>query len=155
MPHWESEARAPVSPRFAGAVLLAFAVGAAVIWFVWIRPMSAHFRWCDRVRTSLKTLAQNQPPELTHDQWEHVVSWTFNLHGNCGTIPGNVDKAWRDGFADELERRLAGLITLADIEWIWDEYAAHTKHGQSYSDKYRPTREPWFLAAVWFGKLGE
>ncbi len=155
MPHWESEAKAPVSPGVARVAALLFLTGVAVVWFVWIRPISAHFRWCDRVRTSLNTLEKKRPPELTQGQWEHVVSWTFNLHSNCGTIPGTVDQAWRDGFADELERRFAGPITLAEIEWIWDEYAAHTKNGQNYSDKYRPTHETWFLRAVWFGRLGE
>ena len=47
--------------------------------------------------------------------------------------------AW--AFEAELKRRLQGPVTLKDIDWIWDEYAAHTEHGQQYSDKYRPTRD--------------
>lgn len=42
-----------------------------------------------------------------------------------------------------MERRLAGPMTLADIEWIWDEYVAHTEYGPKY-DRYRPTRDDYF-----------
>jgi len=85
-------------------------------------------------------LNDRRPSEISPERWEHLVSWTHNLHCNCGCFHTSVDKEWRDGFASEFERRLAGPITLADIDWVWDEYARHTKDGQSYSDRYRPTR---------------
>jgi hypothetical protein len=75
-----------------------------------------------------------------------MVLWTCNLHGNCGA-PGSIfdpgtatQQPWRERFAAELERRMAGQFAATDIDWIWDEYVAHTRLGQKYSDSYRPTR---------------
>lgn len=93
-----------------------------------------------RVRDDLKKLAQKQPQDVNRGQWDFAVGWTWQLHCNCG----EVDRAWRDGFVEELERRLEGPVGIADIEWIWDEYVRHTANGQSYSDEYRPTRDPDF-----------
>ncbi len=119
----------------AAAVVALLVVG----WFGLVEPIRVHRDWGRRVTGDIRTLAHKRPPDVSEDGWEHLVSWTHNLHGNCGTIHQWVEPGWRDGFAAEFERRLAGSITVADIDWIWDEYAAHTKGGRSY-DRYRPTR---------------
>ena len=34
-----------------------------------------------------------------------------------------------------------------DVAWVWDEYAKHTKYGQSYSDRWRPMNNDEFIEA--------
>jgi hypothetical protein len=94
-------------------------------------PLQSHGGWLHRVEADIMALAHRRPPEVSKEQWDFIVGWRSGLHGNCG--------GWRDEFAAELERRLAGPITFADIDWIWDEYAGHTTGVQMYSDRWRPT----------------
>ena len=116
-------------------------------WAFVYEPISAHSVWFRRVGADIRSLEHKRPPDVTRGQWEYLVGWTINLHGNAGGIWSSVDPAWQDSFEAELKQRLQGAVTLADIEWIWDEYAAHTKSGQSYSDRFRPTRSPDFQIA--------
>jgi len=81
-----------------------------------------------------------RPTGVSKGEWEWIVGWTQNLHGNCANVGQRVEGGWRDGFAPELERRLRGPITLGDIDWISDEYVLHTPLGRRYSDRWRPTR---------------
>ncbi len=120
-------------------VVLILLAGASVFWFGFAGPIYTHKRWSDRVRGDIRELAHKRPPEIPRGEWEYLYGWTINLHANCGSLSGTVENDWRDGFVQELERRLGGPLSLADIDWIWDEYATHTKYGQKYSDDYRPT----------------
>ncbi len=125
-------------------------VGMTFFWFWFLDPMLQHGRWYNRVRDDMKALTHKRPPEVSKGQWEFAVGWTINLHGNCGSINSltslnsTADANWRDKFATELERRLAGSMTIADIEWIWDEYVRNTTHGATYSEKWRPTKAEEF-----------
>src|SRR4051794_24884310 len=92
---------------------LAAVGGVFFFWFQYVEPRRSHGRWYSRVREDILELAHKRPPDVTKGQWKFVVGWTINLHGNCGSIHSAVDPAWRDEFAEELERRLAGSITLA------------------------------------------
>lgn len=96
--------------------------------------------WSKQVSESLRLLQGNRPANVPADRWEHLCSWTVNLHGNCGVIWNAVEPEWREPFAAELRRRVSGPVSVADIDWIWDEYAAHTTGGPRYSREYRPTR---------------
>jgi hypothetical protein len=127
------------------AVIFLIVVLCLTVWLALIAPLHTHSRWYWRIRGDIMELVHKRPPELSKGQWEFVVGWTINLHANCGGIYSSVDPAWPDGFANELERRLAGPITLADIEWIWDEYVTYAKYGQTYSEKWRPTQAEGFL----------
>lgn len=121
--------------------------GLAIVWFGWMQPIQEHLRWNREVRKDLHALYEKRPSDVSRRQWEHVVGWTLNLHANAGGIHSNVDPDWRDQFATELRRRLGGPMTIADIDWIWDEYAKHTKIGSDYSDQYRPRLSPEFTQA--------
>ena len=127
------------------AVVAALAGLFAAGWVFFYEPMRTAREWSDAVRADIESLKHKRPPDVTPAQWECTVMWTLNLHGNCASwhtpMEPIVDLAWRDGFAAELHRRLQGPVTLADIDWIWDEYAKHTKGGQRYSDDWRPTRD--------------
>ena len=122
-------------------------VAGLLLWFRFVEPVRSHSIWSRRVRADIEMLAHKRPPKVTKGQWEFVLGWTMNLHGNCGSIWSAVEPEWQDGFAVEFERRLAGSLTLADIEWVWDQYARHTTYGQSYSDRWRPMRAEEFQNA--------
>lgn len=119
---------------------LLLAGGAVAFWFLALEPIRVHREWSNRVEADLKSLAGKRPADITLDEWESLVGWTLNLHGNCGVHYAWVDRAEREPFLAELERRLQGPVSVATIDWIWDEYARITKYGQTYSDKFRPTR---------------
>jgi hypothetical protein len=119
----------------------------ALGWFALVEPIRVHGEWDARVRADIRQLACNRPPDVPKGQWEFMVGWTWQMHCNCGMIHTSVEPGWREEFATELERRLAGPMSVADIDWIWDEYAAHTKGGRSY-DRYRPTRSEDLKDAV-------
>jgi hypothetical protein len=132
------------------------ASGLLLLWFRYLEPIQSQVRWSGRVSKDIKSLVYKRPPELSKGQWEFIVGWTINMHANCGSIPGKVEPAWRDEFAAELKRRLQGPISLADIDWIWDEYVRHTTYGQTFriggvrrgrSSSSRPTRDA--LASRW------
>ena len=129
-------------------LLVVVAIIAVLVCTFLFNPLAVHVRWYDRVRGDIHSLAHKRPPEVSKGQWEFVVGWTNNLHGNCGSVRGSVDLEWRFAFEAELKRRLQGPITLADVEWIWDEYAKHTSYGQTYSDRWHPLRSPEFPHAT-------
>lgn len=125
------------------AVLSVLLVAGLAFWYVNIEPIRSHRIWSNRVRADLKSLIEKQPDDVSPAEWEFMVGWTLNLHANCGTVHQfMVNRDDRDPFLAEFKNRLQGPVSLDTIDWIWDEYARITKGGQSYSDKYRPTRNP-------------
>jgi hypothetical protein len=129
------------------AVCGAAIAGVTLFWLRVAAPTWTNSQWHARVRGDLMALTHKRPPAVRRGPWEFAVGWTLNLHDNCGRPPAAVEPGWRDGFTGELERRLAGPITLDDIEWVWDEYAGHTSDGRAYADRWRPTRAAAFLSA--------
>jgi hypothetical protein len=121
------------------AVILIIVVLCLTLWFAFVGPRYSHDRWYDRVRADILTLTHKRPAEVSRQDWESIVCWTVNLHANCGQYR-SVEITWRERFVAELEQRLQGPITVADIEWVWDEYASNTRCGQTYSEEWRPTR---------------
>jgi hypothetical protein len=111
-----------------------------IVFVIWIEPLQSHGRWFTRVDKNLLSLVHMRPAGVSKGEWEYIVGWTLNLHGNCANVGQRLEREWRDGFAAEVERRLRGPITLGDIDWIWDEYVLHTPYGRRYSDRWRPTR---------------
>jgi hypothetical protein len=116
--------------------------GAFAFWLLLLEPIHSHDQWFRRVRAHIVALADKRPLEVSPGQWEFAVGWTINLHANCGAAHTWVNRVEAGPFAEELERRSQGPVSLATIDWIWDEYVRMTEGGQSYSDKYRPTRSP-------------
>ena len=134
------------------AVLLAG--GFATLWFAYIGPEKTHEEWYHRIHDDIYALGLKRPPDASRDQWLFVVGWTSNLHNNCGAARSWVDPKWPDEFERELNRRLTGTITLEDINWIWAEYAAHTRHGPSYAEHYHPLHPENYAQAADVGMLG-
>jgi hypothetical protein len=126
-------------------VLLVGAVGllacGVVFWARVVRPHLRHFEFSQRTHAELKTLARKRPPELTRNQWHHIVARTLNAHRNTIPFCTKIPPDEMDRFESELQGRLAGpAVDLATIDWIWDELARLCpSYGPSYSDHWRPT----------------
>jgi hypothetical protein len=126
------------------AAILALAGIAAYVWFLflWLRPIYEHRKWSERVKANLYALCWKRPPEVPSGQWEFMVGWTIMLQNGCGSHHTVVDQDQKGPFLDELERRLQEPVTVATIDWIWDEYARITPGGREFGERYRPTRSP-------------
>jgi hypothetical protein len=122
------------------AAVLVLTAAAATFWVLALGPIREHRHWYDRVRADLYLLADKRPAEVPASQWEFMVGWTINLHSNSAAARQWVDRGEIWPFVEELERRLQGPVTVATIDWIWDEYARITKGGRLYGERYRPTQ---------------
>ncbi len=105
--------------------------------FVYISVV--HWRlmpWYRSVEDRILTLAERRPDGISDAEWAGCILHTWNLHGNHG--PG-FESSQRERFLAEFDMRLRGHVDLSTIDWIWDEYSAHSKGGAHYSQFYRPT----------------
>jgi hypothetical protein len=114
-------------------------VAASAFWFFALRPIQEHRWWHEWARAGIYALADKRPADVPPGRWEFMVGWTLNLHSNCGTWHTWVDREQMWPYLDELERRLHEPVSVATIDWIWDEYARITKGGRGYGERYRPT----------------
>lgn len=121
------------------ALTVYLVVGGGAFWLWVFDPAMRHAEFCRATKAEFASLAKKRPPTVTRKQWENVVAWTLNAHGNCITIARNMPQADRDQFLAELQERLRGPVDLATIDWIWDELVRLTSGGRSYSDNWRPT----------------
>ena len=118
------------------AVLL---VGVGTRWYVRILlPIQRWSSFCRVTRSDLETLSNQRPPDLSVEYWSFVVDWTLNAHSNCLT-DRDISQQNRDQFSRQLKIQLAQPVDLRTIDWIWDEIVRISRHGQRYSDNYRPT----------------
>ena len=62
------------------------------------------------------------------------------MHANSAAANQWVDRGEIWPFVEELERRLQETVTVATVDWIWDEYARITTGGRLYGERYRPTQ---------------
>jgi hypothetical protein len=139
-------------------VLVALSVGGgAVFWVQTVEPARRHHAFCRALDAELKTLAHKRPPGVTRNQWHHVVAWTWNAHSNTLVASPGIPRVEQERLLAELRERLASPVTLATIDWIWDEFVRLSPGwGASYSDRWRPTgpeklREFEETGATWAG----
>lgn len=110
------------------------------LWYFWLQPSHEHLAWSIRMYDAIRLLHGKRPEKMTPNEWEHLASWTQNLHANCGWA-----EYWSVGegkwlFLEEFEARLQGQVDAGTIDWFWDEYARRAPRSQRYVDLYRPTR---------------
>ena len=116
--------------------LLAVVVIGSVATFCWyIESRLANYRHIEFLIARLGTV---RPDNLSESQWSGCVYWTWQLHTNYGGDHYFDHKA-SCKFADRFQQQFDGRISLATIDWIWEQYIEHTVGGQRYSDLYRPT----------------
>jgi hypothetical protein len=84
-----------------------------------------------QVEATLRSLVNRRPEHVTRGQWGSAVAWTLLLHGNS-LVPFEADAGEIRAFQQRLNKKLEGEVDMATIDWIWDEYAELTPHGQQY-----------------------
>ena len=109
-----------------------------IAYYLALYPFVVHQRWRRAIEYRILSLAERKPDNLDSKQWAACVHWTWNLHANYGPV-SYFDARSRDTFLAEFDQRLKRQVDLSTIDWIWDQYALHTRGGRSYSDQYRPT----------------
>jgi len=143
---------APSLPRrrLLRSALVVVVVGgiAFVDYRVSLAPFLRWRRTNARICSVVDGLAQRRPKNVTRKQWVWVVGNTHNALCNCLYLPGCIiDEERYYRFADELEEKNRGEITLSTIDWIWDEIEQMSRNGRSYSERYRPTTPDHFRDA--------
>src|SRR5689334_3638955 len=89
-------------------------VGGALFW-VSVDGVRRHLEFCHAVQDELRSLTKKRPPNVSRKQWENVVAWTLNAHGNCITFTRRIPQADRDRFLAELQLRIRGPVNLGTI----------------------------------------
>jgi hypothetical protein len=127
--------------RVSLVIIACLTAGAVVVWVLKIGPRQRHSAFCQVTAAELKSLAQKRPPDITREQWQHIVAWTLNGHGNILTFKTDIPQAEQDRFVSELRGRLSSQrVDLATIAWIWDQFERLSpSYGPEYSARYRPT----------------
>jgi hypothetical protein len=118
------------------------------IFALYLDQHRRHLAWYRLIEGRIARLAGERPEDLSPNRWAYCLHWTWNLHCNCGTFD-QFDEDETRRFLEEFDRRLAGRVDLGTIDWIWDEYAEHSRCGRWYSTNFRPTDPDhvrgWFI----------
>ncbi len=112
-----------------------------------------HDEWYRKIEDHIVMLADKRPEGVSTSQWAYCLSWTWQLHSNCGGY-SYFDHSERAGLLAEFDRRLRGMVDLGTIDWIWDEYVEHSTCGRVYSRNHRPT-DPDQFPDFSLGKPGD
>jgi hypothetical protein len=124
-------------------ILLGYAafIASCVIgfWLWFIVPAKRDAAFYRATKAEFQSLAKKRPPNITRNQWHHIVAWTLNAHANCFSVVRSIPQEEREQFLKELRERLQSDVDLATIDWIWDELVRLTSYGQTYSERWRPT----------------
>ena len=120
-------------------VAILLLAGGITFWLRVVEPVRRHREFDRNVQASLQSLAKKRPANVSRKQWENVVAWTLNAHGNCLAFHRSIPRDEMARFEVELKQHLAGQVSLETIDWIWDEIVRLTPGGQHYSDNWRPT----------------
>lgn len=132
-----NDERPAVQFSFRGLALALVILGvcfAAIGWFYrgFVRP-SQHTRAIER---HIHSLAMRRPADMSPLQWESAVAWTLNLHANS-LMRFQADANAIGRLEQDLARRLDDDVDMETIHWIWDQYAAVCRGGESYQ-RFRP-----------------
>jgi hypothetical protein len=110
-----------------------------------------HKKWYINVEDHILLLADKRPPDVSPSRWAYYLHWTWQLHTNHGGYE-YFKRRERERFLRNLDRRLAGKVDVATIDWIWDEYVKNAGAGY-YSERFRPT-DPTTIRGYFTGQEG-
>ncbi|MDM4016811.1 hypothetical protein [Roseiconus lacunae] len=97
----------------------------------WHHSIMGRVRYARRLESHIESLRGRRPSQLTISQWDCMVDWTRNLHGNS-LIAFQTSTPQLAKFEARVAARLAGNVDANTIEWLWDEYAGVCPGGQNY-----------------------
>jgi hypothetical protein len=117
--------------RFSLKTLLAAVASFAVCVVAVQQSIVGRSHYARKLEAHIDGLYAKKPGNLTPAQWQCMVDWTRNLHGNSLVA---FQTSTRDiaVFEQRIDRGLSGKVDAATIEWIWDEYANVCPGGQKY-----------------------
>ena len=95
------------------------------------RSIIGRSRVADRIATRIEAMSAAKPANLTAQQWQILVDWTRNLHGNS-LLQFQTTASQIRVFESRLNDRLDQSVDADTIEWIWDEYANACDGGRKY-----------------------
>lgn len=88
-------------------------------------------RYARKLEAHIDGLYAKKPSGLNAAQWQCMVDWTRNLHGNS-LIAFQTGTRDISAFEARIEKGVSGKVDGATIEWIWDEYAKVCPGGEDY-----------------------
>jgi hypothetical protein len=123
------------------STIVSFAI-ICILIFMWIwydykiaKPLRESFQIMYNINDTIKSLEYKYPPDITHDQWNVAVMWTYELSGHSLLFRSKMKDLRR--FQNELDERVKGKVDMNLIFWIWDEHAMIAPLGQWYKQKYQ------------------
>ena len=112
-------------------VSVAFVMSASLAyWNRW----GGRVHYSRKIREHIQQLREKRPSSITPRQWECLVDWTENLHGNS-MLPYNTSVSELADFESRMAERLSQPVDHTDIEWIWDEFATICDAGKRYQQQ--------------------
>ena len=87
--------------------------------------------YAKKLESHIDGLYAKKPSGLNPAQWQCLVDWTRNLHGNS-LIAFQTSTRDISEFEARIEKGVSGKVDAATIEWIWDEYANVCSGGEKY-----------------------
>ena len=85
---------------------------------------------------AISDLKYCRPEHYSKQDWESVIDWTINLHGNCDTIRGGLTIAQRVELVERIQSNTQSCEIL--IKYIWNYYHKNTQYGEIYYNKHNP-----------------
>lgn len=134
MTHSKSVVSIPIAILI--VTLVALSVG---VFFGWIIPNKQLSSWNQSIVQRLEELKSLPPENVTLEKWTFVVSWTQTAFPNVFYSTDYItDRERFRTFQRELHVKLNGDVDISTIEWIWAEFQTNSRHGEAYSEGYRP-----------------
>jgi len=121
------------------AVLTVVLVFVAMLIFEFVR-VQRHRCAAERMSTTILSLSEQRPPEVTADQWAFCLFWAWNLHANYGMHPSYVPTDDLVEIEKVLRRKIDSGVDLELFDWLWDEYIRAYPRAANYN-QWRPTAE--------------
>lgn len=95
------------------------------------RSIIGRSRVSRRIEAQLESMASAKPADFNAKQWQVMVDWTRNLHGNS-LLAFQTSLSEITAFESRLNERLDGTVDASTIEWIWDKYDRVFDGGHQY-----------------------
>ncbi|MCO8120752.1 hypothetical protein NHH03_03310 [Stieleria sp. TO1_6] len=112
-------------------LVTAFVAIGCLLAIGWRESILGRTHYSRRLENHIEQLRVRKPANLTPAQWECMVDWTRNLHGNS-LIAFQTTTSEIATFESIVEERLSGNVDATTIEWVWDAYADVCPGGQDY-----------------------
>lgn len=118
-------------------VLAAVFLGVALLAFrVW--PLYVYAQERTAAYEVVVQLPDRRPESVDAKVWEVATSWAITAYANVCFSEGHVPIDELRRFRVDVEKRLAGDVDLATIDWLWQRLAETGPHGQQYRQRFEP-----------------